>query len=132
LLIAFSPALVVMRASGYTPERGWLFCVAVGACIPLFRDLDRSWLTRVASVLAKYSYGIYLTHIAAMWVAFVALSDRPPAARWLVFVALVTGLPFLVYQTVERPMIALGVRISQRWRERGSVATEAAAVAPVP
>jgi peptidoglycan/LPS O-acetylase OafA/YrhL len=132
LLIAFAPALVVMRANADTPERGWLFCVAVGACIPLFRDLDRSWLTRVASVLAKYSYGIYLTHIAAMWVAFVALSDRPPVARWLAFVALVIGLPFLAYQTVERPMIALGIRISQRWRERGSVATEAAAVAPVP
>jgi peptidoglycan/LPS O-acetylase OafA/YrhL len=131
-LVALSPALVLMRASIDMPERGWLFCVVVGACIPLFREMNRSWLTRVAFVFAKYSYGVYLAHIAAMWVAFVALSESPPAARWLTFLTLVIGLPFLLYQTVERPMIALGIRISRRERERGSVATAAAAVAPPP
>jgi peptidoglycan/LPS O-acetylase OafA/YrhL len=86
----------------------------------------------VASVIATYSYGIYLTHVAAIWVAFVGLSGTPLVIRWLTVVALGVGLPFLAYHSVERPMIALGVRISERLRERGSIPTEAGAVAPAP
>jgi peptidoglycan/LPS O-acetylase OafA/YrhL len=132
LLAACVPALWLTQADDGTPERGWLFCVAVAACIPLVRELPRSWLTRVASVIATYSYGIYLTHVAAIWVAFVALSAKPLVTRWLAFMALAVGLPFLAYHAIERPMIALGIRISQRFRTRGSAMTEAAAVAPVP
>jgi peptidoglycan/LPS O-acetylase OafA/YrhL len=83
-------------------------------------------------VIAKYSYGIYLTHVAAIWVAFVALRAMPLAVRWLTFVVLAAGLPLIAYHMIERPMIGLGIRISERFRERGSVATDAAAVAPVP
>jgi peptidoglycan/LPS O-acetylase OafA/YrhL len=132
VLAACLPVLVLLQPSQETPERGWLFCVAVGACIPLVRDLKRSLLTRVASVIATYSYGIYLTHVAAIWIAFVALSATPLIVRWLTFAALAVGLPFLVYQAIERPMIALGIRITERFRERGSVMTDAAAVAPAP
>jgi peptidoglycan/LPS O-acetylase OafA/YrhL len=132
LLAACVPLPVLMRADNAHAERGWLFCVAVAACIPFVRELNRSWLTRVASVIATYSYGIYLTHVAAIWVAFVALSGQPLVARWLAFLALVAGLPFLAYHAVERPMIALGIRISERYRGTRAVATDAAAVAPVP
>jgi peptidoglycan/LPS O-acetylase OafA/YrhL len=131
LLVVCAFVLVLMRADDETPERGWVFCLAVAACIPLVRELKRSWVTRVASVIATYSYGIYLTHPAAIWVAFIAL-NAPPVVRWLTFVGLAVGLPFIAYHTIERPMIALGIRISERVRERGSVPTEAAAVAPVP
>jgi peptidoglycan/LPS O-acetylase OafA/YrhL len=127
---ALLPAL--MRADIEHPERGWLFCVAVGACIPFVRELNRSWLTRVASIVATYSYGIYLTHVAAIWVAFVVLSGLPLAARWLAFIAIASGLPFLAYHAVERPMIALGIRLTERFRKGRAAATDAAAVAPVP
>jgi peptidoglycan/LPS O-acetylase OafA/YrhL len=132
LIAACVPVLLLTRADAATPERGWLFCVAVGACIPLVRELNRSWLTRAASVIATYSYGIYLTHVAAIWVAFVGLRASPLGIRWLAFVALAAGLPFLAYHAVERPMIALGIRISERLRERRSVGTDAAATAPAP
>jgi peptidoglycan/LPS O-acetylase OafA/YrhL len=131
-LAACLPLLVLTRADEKTPERGWYFCVAVAAYIPLVRELNRSWVTRVASIIATYSYGTYLTHVAAIWVGFVALSATPLVIRWLTFVTLAAGLPFLTYHTVERPMIALGIRISERLRERGAVATDAAALAPVP
>jgi peptidoglycan/LPS O-acetylase OafA/YrhL len=132
LLAAFIPLLPLMDANSKTPERAWLFCVVVGASIPFVRELNCSWLTRVASVIATYSYGIYLTHVAAIWVAFVGLSAMPLAFRWLTFAALAAGLPVIAYHMIERPMIGLGIRISERFRERGSVATDAAAVAPVP
>jgi peptidoglycan/LPS O-acetylase OafA/YrhL len=86
----------------------------------------------VASVIATYSYGIYLTHVAAIWVAFSRLGTTPPVVRWATFLALAAGLPFLAYHMIERPMIALGIRISERFRGRGSVVTDAAAVAPAP
>jgi peptidoglycan/LPS O-acetylase OafA/YrhL len=132
VIAACVPALLVTRADDNTPERGWLFSVALGACIPLVRELNPSWLTRVASIIAKYSYGIYLTHAVAIWVAFFALSAAPLAARWLTFAALAAGLPFIAYHTVEAPLIALGIRVSERFRDRGSVPTTAAAAAPPP
>jgi peptidoglycan/LPS O-acetylase OafA/YrhL len=132
VLAACAPVLLLLRADQDTPERGWLFCLAVGGCVPLVRELKRSWLTRLGAVVAKYSYGIYLTHVAAIWVAFGRLSGAPLVARWAVFLGLAVALPLLAYHAIERPMITLGVRISERFRERGAVATEAAAVAPPP
>jgi peptidoglycan/LPS O-acetylase OafA/YrhL len=59
------------------------------------------------------------------------MANVPTEVRWLTFVALAVGLPFLAYHTIERPMIALGVRLSERSRRRHSAVT-AAAVAPAP
>jgi peptidoglycan/LPS O-acetylase OafA/YrhL len=131
-IAACIPMLMFMQADSKGAARGWLLCLAVGAFIPFVRDLKPSWPTRASAVVAKYSYGIYLTHVAAIWVPFVGMSGAPLVTRWATFVVLAAGLPIVAYHAVERPMIALGIRISERFRERYAVATEAAAVAPAP
>jgi peptidoglycan/LPS O-acetylase OafA/YrhL len=43
----------------------------IGLAIPAVRDLPASWFTSAANTVAKYSYGIYILHVPALWVSFV-------------------------------------------------------------
>ena len=44
---------------------GWLFALLVGLTLPLFRQIRWQPLTNAAHLVARYSYGVYLTHFAA-------------------------------------------------------------------
>jgi peptidoglycan/LPS O-acetylase OafA/YrhL len=92
----------------------WAFCLALGLVIPWFRDLPRGWLTASAETVAKYSYGIYLSHAAVLLVAFRMLAHRSAALQWLVFVILAPLVPFLMYHLIEHPMIQFGKAVAER------------------
>lgn len=98
----------------FTPERGWPFCLAVGLLIPCVREMRPSWLTRGASTIAKYSYGIYLVHVPALAIAFRWNAALPQMAQWVLFIVLLVGLPVLAYRLIEAPGIRLGQRLSLR------------------
>ena len=94
------------------PPINWLICVAIGVAIPLVADLPKSWFTRGAKVICDYSYGIYLTHVAALWVAVVVCRSLPGPVQALIFVALASALAFVCYHAIEQPGIALGKRLA--------------------
>jgi peptidoglycan/LPS O-acetylase OafA/YrhL len=99
-------------------EHGWVLCLLAGLALPRFQEIDQAWLRRVAHVGAKYSYGVYLTHLFAVWVGFMALAGLPMMMRWVVFLGLSIGLPVLLYHTIEAPMIRYGARLADRWFPR--------------
>lgn len=105
-------------------ERGWPFCIAVALAITLVRDVGESWLTRVAHNICTGSYGIYLLHFTAIWLAFIVLKGAPIAIQWVMFSVFIVGLPFVAYRTIERPGIVLGRRIVY---VRAPIAAEVAA-----
>ncbi|MGI8548086.1 MAG: hypothetical protein ACR2M1_12270, partial [Gemmatimonadaceae bacterium] len=74
-------------------------------------DLPASLVTRVSAVIAKYSYGIYLLHVPAMWIGFVLAGRAPVILQWVVFGAAVVLLPWIAYHIVENRGILLGRRI---------------------
>jgi peptidoglycan/LPS O-acetylase OafA/YrhL len=90
----------------------WAFCAVLGFVIPQFREMPRGVLRRVANSIATYSYGIYLTHLAAIGVAFSL--PVPAVVQWLVFAGLAALLPWIAYHGVERPMINAGQRVARR------------------
>src|SRR2546427_2237107 len=51
-------------------------CLLAGLALPHFRELRHGWGRRAAHELAKYSYGTYLTHVFALWFAFVRRSEE--------------------------------------------------------
>jgi peptidoglycan/LPS O-acetylase OafA/YrhL len=69
---------------------------------------------RTSETIAKYSYGIYLTHGLAMWIAFVRLAAYPLAVRWAVFVPLAVAAPVVAYHGLEEPLIRLGRKLAAR------------------
>jgi peptidoglycan/LPS O-acetylase OafA/YrhL len=93
------------------PSRSWIWCLLLGLTLPYFSELTNLWLRSACHYVARYSYGIYLTHFACIWFAFAELASLPLALRWLVFVATAGAAPVLLYHTVEAPMISLGHRI---------------------
>jgi peptidoglycan/LPS O-acetylase OafA/YrhL len=100
-----------MRPNADSPERGWLFCLMVGCAIPVVADLPHSMLTRVAHIVCRYSYGIYLLHLPAIWFSFTVLGHSGVVTQWAVFIALIFALPVAAYHLIENPGIRLGKRV---------------------
>jgi len=97
----------------YQDLGGYVSCLFLGMLIPLFRELPESWLTRAGHTVAKYSYGIYLVHIPAIWFAFVRLASAPVLLQWAVLVMLSAGLPVVLYHLLEAPLINLGRSLAE-------------------
>ncbi len=96
--------------------KGWIACLVLGASSPFFAQLSAHWLTEPSRLIAKYSYGIYLTHFFSIWFGFDRLHNvLPRATRLLLFAALVVLLPIAFYYLLEEPMIRLGKRIAKRF-----------------
>ena len=99
--------------------KGWIACLALGASSPFFAQISAPWLTEPSRLIAKYSYGIYLSHFFCIWLMFDRLHYvLPRAARLTLFAALVALLPIAFYHFLEEPLIQLGKRVAKRL-ERG-------------
>lgn len=107
-LLALTSGLFLERAS---LKCGWICCLVVGAMVPQFRELKAGWLQRATQLVARYSYGIYLSHYAFIWLAFQRLHGVPLALRWLVFLTGAAVTPVILYHALEAPMIAVGRRL---------------------
>jgi peptidoglycan/LPS O-acetylase OafA/YrhL len=95
--------------------KAWLFCLLLGFAIPSFAQLSMKWIVSPSKYVAKYSYGIYLSHFFAIWFAFERLQSLPFGARVVVFVVIGAGIPVAAYHLVERPMIDVGKSVAARY-----------------
>jgi len=113
------PVMLCAMAAVYmvtlTYEHGWILCLIIGLTINRFREIRWHWLRRTAHLLAKYSYGVYLTHMLAVWLAFVVCGALSPALRWTVFAVILVALPLILYHAVEAPMTRFGAGLAERW-----------------
>jgi peptidoglycan/LPS O-acetylase OafA/YrhL len=89
----------------------WAFCLALGVIISHGREIASSVFSRAAHVIAKYSYGIYLLHLPALWIALVAFGGAPHLVQWLIFAVLIVLLPWGAFHLIEHPGIVLAQRI---------------------
>jgi len=106
-------AVGVWLGQMWSPSREWIFCLALGMVLPFFSELRAGVLRRGAHWVAKYSYGIYLAHVPAIWVAFRIL-PWPPAGRWLGLAGMLLILPVGLYHIIEEPLIRYGKRLTQQ------------------
>lgn len=100
------PLLVGLGASATVLS--WVICLSLGALIPLCSDVETAWLTAGASVVARYSYGVYLVHVSVLDLAFHRFKGLPPGLAWLLFVGGVAALSYAAYHMVEKPGIGFG------------------------
>jgi len=103
--------------SGSEPiQTGWFICFGIGLAACLFRELRESFLARLVRRIARYSYGIYLLHYFALWLAFVVCRNLTAALQIAIFTATVATLPVILYHCVEAPLISAGVNFSERFK----------------
>jgi peptidoglycan/LPS O-acetylase OafA/YrhL len=99
-------------------------CLAVGVAIPAFVQSTHVAFNRATHTIAKYSYGIYLFHLPALWLAFYRLPLESRLAQSLVALATLATLAIGGYHLIEAPLIRSGARCAERLA-RISVATGA-------
>jgi peptidoglycan/LPS O-acetylase OafA/YrhL len=82
--------------------------------------MSENTLTRLTERIARYSYGIYLLHYFAIWIAFVVCRKLNIALQITIFAAVLGFLSVFLYHTVEAPLIAVGVKVSRKFKHPSS------------
>lgn len=88
----------------------WAICLAVGLTIPFCRELTFRPLALASGQVARYSYGIYLTHVLAM--GLTLMGSDPWYIRLALFAFAQAVLAVLAYRLIEAPGIRLGARLA--------------------
>ena len=99
-------------------HKAWFFCLIVGLSLPLFRQMRAKWVMEPSRLIARYSYGAYLTHPFAIVIGLYLLRGYSlPVRLACEFIPLVV-LPVLAYHALEHPMIRLGSRLAAKAETR--------------
>jgi peptidoglycan/LPS O-acetylase OafA/YrhL len=98
----------------FSYRRGWYFCLIIGLALPLFRQMTSKWVLEPSRLIARYSYGVYLTHPFAIVIGLYLLRDQSLPVRLLGELVPLVVLPVVAYHALEHPMIRLGSRLAAR------------------
>ena len=104
----------------YPAYRAWVVCWMLGALIPQFQEMRLRWLRTASHYVAKYSYGIYLGQVAALWIGFTFWPHTDSAFRWIVSIFVVAGIAVAGYHAIEHPGILLGKLVVDRSERKSS------------
>jgi peptidoglycan/LPS O-acetylase OafA/YrhL len=104
--------------------RGWIVCWILGVLIPQFREVRLRWLRTASHYVAKYSYGIYLGQVPALWIGATFWPQMAGGSRWMVSVLLLVGIAVAGYHAIEHPGILLGKLVADRWESNRSPVAE--------
>jgi peptidoglycan/LPS O-acetylase OafA/YrhL len=115
ITILYLPHPSVLRTS--------ISCLLVGICVPQFNEMSWPLARKVCHLVARYSYGIYLTHWICIWLAFQKLAAQTSWVQWTVFIATASLSPILLYHSLEAPMIRLGNRLATQFQTGTSTGT---------
>jgi peptidoglycan/LPS O-acetylase OafA/YrhL len=117
---ALWPFFVILWIALRAPVRGpiglsgWLATVLLGAVIYCFHDSTNLLWNGAMRIIARYSYGVYLAHIPAMWLVFYVLPVNSLAVSILLWLAGTAAGAVCAYHLLEEPMINAGRAISNR------------------
>ena len=101
-------------------HRAWIFALVLSLLVVQFREITLPAVAQAAHLVAKYSYGIYVSHVAVFWFAVNWMSHFPLTLRILAGAAASVLVPIALYHLVEHPCIKLGSRYAARFREDSS------------
>lgn len=83
----------------------WLACLVLGLSLPLFRQISNARINTVTLNIAKYSYGIYLSHdLLRNWM-------KPTLWTVPLYLLAVALVSVAAYHLIEKPMIDLANRL---------------------
>jgi peptidoglycan/LPS O-acetylase OafA/YrhL len=108
-LLFLATLTVVYFAIGGTDVTGRVMCLALGLLLPLFANVRVRAFNLVTHNIAKYSYGVYLSHLFCLWFAFTKFQ----AYQGVIFGALLVIVPVLLFHLIESPMIRVGVKVGE-------------------
>jgi peptidoglycan/LPS O-acetylase OafA/YrhL len=99
-------------------HKGWYACLLLGLGLPMFRQMRAEWVIVPSRIIAKYSYGMYLTHPFAIVVGMYLLRGHSLGVRLLAETVALVVLPVMAYHLLEHPLIVVGSRLARRAEKR--------------
>lgn len=114
IIVAGVIGVPMLVASGL-PEMPllWGLCLVLGLTVPRSEELRNRHLVRGSGLVAKYSYGVYMTHVLALG-AIDGLMPGPVIVQWAAMLILLPGLAYICYHCIEKRGVALGARLAAR------------------
>ncbi len=122
--VAFLLALLIFFMRDPNARKGWPVCLVLGLSLPLFRQLSLSWITQPCHEIAKYSYGIYLSHPFCIALGIYAFRSHSLAIQLIVELVTIAIVSVAAYHLVEYPMVRAGSRIATRLEMRSEKVLE--------
>lgn len=98
--------------------KDWLFCAAAGLAIPLFLEIRNRWLKSIGKHVARYSYGIYISHVPILWLCFIRYRVGSTIVNASLAILLTAVVSVLAYQWLEEPAIRVGKWFAARVVQR--------------
>lgn len=86
-----------------------LSAILVGFTLVMFKDDFHPFLKKIYATISKYSYGIYLSHMLAIYLGFELFGKS--LTGWSVFLVSLFILPMLCFNLIEKPFIDYGKRL---------------------
>lgn len=118
VFLALCSAAFVLLSGKQPIEAGWFVCFVLGLGVCLFREAGGNSLRWLTKRIARYSYGIYLLHYFAIWLAFAAGWRLNLSLQIAIFLSVLMISSVLLYHAVEAPLIATGVRWAEKFTSR--------------
>jgi peptidoglycan/LPS O-acetylase OafA/YrhL len=103
-------AIVWAGGSAGNWQRACYPCLALGLTLPLFRQLKQGILTKACWQVARYSYGIYLTHPFALLLAFYLGRSLGRPMQFVVLFASLATFSIAAFHLIESPCMRLGAK----------------------
>ncbi len=127
-------ALFPNPTNRYPAYRAWIVCWMLGLLIPQFQEMKLRWLRTTSHYVAKYSYGIYLGQVAALWIGFTFWPHSGSPFRWGMSLLLLAVMAVAGYHSIEHPGILLGKLVATRTGSKrpqlASLVTDGVCLAP--
>jgi peptidoglycan/LPS O-acetylase OafA/YrhL len=95
-----------------TVAASWPTCLLLGLGLPFFREMRFEPMKRLSREIAKYSYGAYLSHMVALYIAFGIFSEQTTTFKLPLAIGLTLLFTIIGYHLIEKPMILAGARIA--------------------
>jgi peptidoglycan/LPS O-acetylase OafA/YrhL len=103
------PNLIPGSRSGWVV---WAIGFSFAWLLPGFRQVRLKIVRIPAKLIARYSYGVYLSHVPILWFAFRVCHFRSMTVAVGITAMLIAIIPPALYHLVEEPMMSIGARIA--------------------
>jgi len=113
IFVVIAELLLNDRTSRWASWTGLALAASFCLLLPMFREIEIPAAKKTFHWIAKYSYGIYLSHMAILWFAFAGMAGQPVALRAVVCIAMLVAVPVLLYHAIEDPFIRLGAALAR-------------------
>ena len=110
--VVFLALIIACAMRKPTNREAWYFNLAIGLVLPFFHQLRVRWLVNASHQIAKYSYGIYLTHPFGLVIGIYLLRGHGLVTQLSVELLFIAIASIAAYHLLEKPMIDVGTRVA--------------------